>query len=524
MDLRTGILQTAQALGIDPLDLATVISYETGGTFDPTKRGPTTQWGQHRGLIQFGEPQARQYGVDWNDPLGSQLGPDGAVAKYLRGSGLKPGMGMLDLYSTINAGAPGLYERSDANNGGAPGTVRDKVEQQMSGHRQKAAALLGQEWTPTHAGPAPQQPATGGQPMRAPMVTTQGEMPPEEQPKGLLGFLTPDRRDRLIMGLEGMTLNPNQALMQQAGQAIQGRREEKLSKDQRNKTADWLESQGRTDLAEAVRSGSIGGRDALGIMMQQPEQQKGVVIGGKLVNPVTGQVIGDYGDAEDGRTALQKNYEYALSQGMTPEEARAWVQGGTNIQIDTGDKSSMYGDAPTGTVWAFDDNGQHIMEAAPDGTMRPKVVPLGGSEAEKRAAEMQMGGKQAQAAAVKAGDTVALIDSIMNDPALEQVTGMVQGRLPPFTQAGTDLVVKIEQLQGKAFLEAFESLKGGGAITEREGQAAQNAMARLQRAQSTEEYRKALMELRSIAARGVARLQGSAGAQSDGFSVTGQVK
>lgn len=142
-DLRSGILETAKSLGIDPVDLATAISYETGGTFDPLKRGPTTQWGQHRGLIQFGEPQAKEHGVDWNNPLGSQLGPNGAVASYLRKSGVTPGMGLLDVYSAINAGAPGRYNRSDANNGGAPGTVRDKVERQMAGHRQKALALIG---------------------------------------------------------------------------------------------------------------------------------------------------------------------------------------------------------------------------------------------------------------------------------------------------------------------------------------------------------------------------------------------
>lgn len=141
--LAAGIHETAAALNIDPVDLATVISYETGGTFDPEQPGPTTQWGQHRGLIQFGEPQARRYGVDWSDPLGSQLGADGAIVNYLLSSGFEPGMGMLDLYSTINAGAPGLYGRSDANNGGAPGTVRDKVDNQMAGHRRNALALLG---------------------------------------------------------------------------------------------------------------------------------------------------------------------------------------------------------------------------------------------------------------------------------------------------------------------------------------------------------------------------------------------
>jgi len=142
-DLRSGILSSAEALGIDPVDLATAISYETGGTMDPLKYGPTTQWGRHRGLIQFGEPQAAENGVDWNNPLGSQLGPEGAVVKYLRSAGVKPGMGLLDVYSAINAGAPGLYDRTDENNGGAPGTVRDKVEKQMGSHRAKALALMG---------------------------------------------------------------------------------------------------------------------------------------------------------------------------------------------------------------------------------------------------------------------------------------------------------------------------------------------------------------------------------------------
>ena len=137
------LLETAQEMGADPLDLATAISYETAGTFDPTKAGPTTQWGQHRGLIQFGEPQAQQHGVDWNNPLASQLGKGKAVSRYFQSSGWKPGMSGLDLYSIINAGAPGRYDASDANNGGAPGSVRDKWENQMSGHRQKAMALLG---------------------------------------------------------------------------------------------------------------------------------------------------------------------------------------------------------------------------------------------------------------------------------------------------------------------------------------------------------------------------------------------
>lgn len=155
-DIRSGIIETAEDLGVDPVDLATAISYETAGTFDPTKAGPTTKWGQHRGLIQFGEPQARKYGVDWSDPVGSQLGRGGAVSRYLRDTGVREGMGLLDIYSAINAGGVGRYGASDAAAGGAPGTVADKVRNQMSGHRRKAEALIGGGYSPRAKSQTPQ--------------------------------------------------------------------------------------------------------------------------------------------------------------------------------------------------------------------------------------------------------------------------------------------------------------------------------------------------------------------------------
>lgn len=139
-ELAGAIRATAERIGADPADLATAISYETAGTFDPWKAGPTTQWGQHRGLIQWGEPQRKQYGVTQDMPVDQQMQ---AVGQYLQDRGFKPGMGMMDLYSAINAGSVGRYNASDANNGGAPGTVADKVNNQMAGHRQNALRLLG---------------------------------------------------------------------------------------------------------------------------------------------------------------------------------------------------------------------------------------------------------------------------------------------------------------------------------------------------------------------------------------------
>lgn len=145
-ELADAIKASSTRLGINPLDLATVISYETAGTFDPWKKGPRTQWGEHRGLIQWGEAQRERYGVTQDMSVTAQVE---AAERYLKDAGVQPGMGRLDIYSAINAGGVGRYDRSDAHNGGAPGTVRDKVETQMWDHEAKASALLGGTYTPT---------------------------------------------------------------------------------------------------------------------------------------------------------------------------------------------------------------------------------------------------------------------------------------------------------------------------------------------------------------------------------------
>lgn len=138
-DLSAAIVRTANNLGIDPMDLATAISYETAGTFDKWKKGPTTQWGEHRGLIQWGKPQRDKYGVTEGMSGDDQMA---SVEKYLRDAGVQPGMKLMDVYSAINAGRVGRNGASDANNGGAPGTVADKVAS-MGDHRNNARVFLG---------------------------------------------------------------------------------------------------------------------------------------------------------------------------------------------------------------------------------------------------------------------------------------------------------------------------------------------------------------------------------------------
>ncbi|WP_205821039.1 hypothetical protein [Methylobacterium nonmethylotrophicum] len=153
--LRDALIASAQRIGANPLDLATVISYETGGTFSPSIRGGAGN--RHIGLIQFGPAEQRDYGASQGQSFEEQLG---AAERYLQARGFQPGMGILDLYSTINAGRPGRYNASDAGNGGAPGTVADKVNTQMGAHRAKAAAFLGGDFTPTMPAGTNEAPAT----------------------------------------------------------------------------------------------------------------------------------------------------------------------------------------------------------------------------------------------------------------------------------------------------------------------------------------------------------------------------
>jgi hypothetical protein len=69
-----------------------------------------------------------------------------------------------------------------------------------------------------------------------------------------------------------------------------------------------------------------------------------------------------------------------------------------------------------------------------------------------------------------------------------------------------------EQLQGKAFLEAFNSLKGGGQITEKEGEKATAAITRLSnRKQSLKSFNAAIKDLEDVVAAGEQRAQQKAG-------------
>jgi hypothetical protein len=91
---------------------------------------------------------------------------------------------------------------------------------------------------------------------------------------------------------------------------------------------------------------------------------------------------------------------------------------------------------------------------------------------------------------------IGIIDGLMSDPDLSSGVGWKSTMaIIPETKA-RELKTKIDQIKGDIFLKAYESLKGGGSITEVEGAKAQASMQRLDAALSLDDFKQALNELR----------------------------
>ena len=155
----------------------------------------------------------------------------------------------------------------------------------------------------------------------------------------------------------------------------------------------------------------------------------------------------------------------------------------------------------TGTEMITVDQGGQVVSRRP--------IDVAGREAQQeigRAAGQQAAG--AEQAAEVAQRTLGQIDAVLNHPAIglgTGVTGIVARRVP-----GTpayDFSSRVDQLQGQAFLQAFNTLRGGGQITEVEGRKATEAIARLDPRLGEEAFRSALGELREIVQTGLARAQ-----------------
>jgi hypothetical protein len=315
------------------------------------------------------------------------------------------------------------------------------------------------------------------------------QMAQQQQPQGLLGSLGIQRRDpnaqgetsqpfynrqsfgdtlarmapalgRMgVMGLEG----PAQAALDSRNERQGDERAQQAQAKQRNDTADWLRSLGSTELADGVANGSLTGAQAMSQHQANAaavEPVRGINVDGNLVNPVTGELMFAAGSGQPPPNSPIGKLQQDLRNNQISQE-----------EYDIG----LANMAPSGMRIVSDGRGGFTMEqgsavGAEDGRMSPS-------------------------------DPQAMIDSIdgiLNDPALDRSTGLFSAmqNIP-----GTDQYrfgTRARQLEGQAFLQAFESLKGAGQITEVEGTKATQAVGRMDTALQADDYREALNDLRSI--------------------------
>jgi len=144
-DVKTGVAHAADELGVPAWWLAAVMSYETAGSMNP--RQDNLGGNGYKGYIQWSPENVRRYGINFstrNAAIRSQLGRNGSIVKYYKDRGWKKGMSLEQFYATVNAGRPHLTNRTDENNGGAPGTVAQKVRGKVfQGHVALAKKAFG---------------------------------------------------------------------------------------------------------------------------------------------------------------------------------------------------------------------------------------------------------------------------------------------------------------------------------------------------------------------------------------------
>jgi murein DD-endopeptidase MepM/ murein hydrolase activator NlpD len=166
------ILRESNRLGVDPADLATVISYETKGTFDPNIMGG--KGGNYKGLIQFGPDEQAKYlkpGMTFDEQMV-------AVGNFLEDRGYKkwlkdnPNASLMEkrtaLYSTINAGRPHekYWGRSDNGRDNVM-THAQRMFSDDSKNREQATGLMKDSYKKVDGNATPEQIAAARKDMEA---------------------------------------------------------------------------------------------------------------------------------------------------------------------------------------------------------------------------------------------------------------------------------------------------------------------------------------------------------------------
>ena len=244
------------------------------------------------------------------------------------------------------------------------------------------------------------------------------------------------------------------------------------------------------------------------------------------------------------RTAEQKNFEYAqtLPEGLREQfMARSQGPGSTPATVQEWEyfnklppnQQAQYLEMKRnpqimnlGGTQAVRAQGGGIGESY---AVTPKPTDMPGFQGEQEAAKViaresaQRGAEansllpKVQASAENARN---MVKGVLDHPGFSSTVGMTVlpgARFVPGTKEA-DFMSRMDQLKGSAFLQAFETLKGGGQITEVEGKKATDAINRMSISTSESEFRAAAQDFLSVVDRAELNALRAAGKPQGGES------
>lgn len=205
---------------------------------------------------------------------------------------------------------------------------------------------------------------------KGPQTSTKGpQMMQEQKPQGLLGSLGIQKMEEGAEGETGQRFYNRDSFKDTAAVLAQGFgrmgimgmeeiadsvAKQRTESKARNKTAEYLRKAGRTDLADMVDQGLIGGREAASVLMQKPATGEIREIDNKLVRVMPdGSVIELYAsDSPADLTADMREYNLAKEQGFTGsfiEFIQAQKGGGLQIRTNPDGTTEIIQGGPAGT-------------------------------------------------------------------------------------------------------------------------------------------------------------------------------
>jgi len=299
--------------------------------------------------------------------------------------------------------------------------------------------------------------------------------------------------------LNSMRMKPDENLPAQ----LQAAQERRASNIRKNRTVNMLESAGQTELAKQVKSGAITGKTAVAQMFQLAAEER-----------AAGRAAAASARSFEQQKELIKLRQAATSPQLSSEEKLVNLYRNAYPNLSNAEILEMAMGGEEKAPAAFQALKMQALAAGlEEGSQEYKNFMLtrgAGPEAAAKIEAKQI--VQAPATVEKAQGALNAIKSILDNDNIAGITGKYEGQLGTtgvgsayFSQSEIDLIKDLENLEAKVFLEAFETLKGGGQITEREGIQAQRAMENLSRQQSPEKLKSNLRDLYEVILKGQER-------------------